>query len=393
MATAASPPSRRLLWNDPAARGWVYQGLLILAVGFVFVEAVLNGRDNMAAHGIPTDFRFWTASSGFDITQSLIPYSPSSSYGRACLVGLLNTLLVAALGIVFATIIGFTVGIGRLSSNWVVAKLATAYVETVRNVPLLLQLLFWYNAVLAALPGPRQSIVLPGSIYLNARGLFVPQPIFGPDAVWVGVALLLGLAAAIGWRFYAHARKMRTGTPSPVISVALGLVIGLPLLVFFATGRPVGFDLPQLRGFNFIGGGRLIPEFVTLLLGLSIYTGAFIGEIVRAGIRAVSYGQGEAAEALGLNRAQVLRFVVVPQALRVIIPPLTSQYLNLTKNSSLAVFIGYPDLVQVFAGTVLNQTGAAVQVIGITMGIYLTISLVTSTAMNAYNRRVALVER
>jgi general L-amino acid transport system permease protein len=393
MASAAASTSRSSVWNDPAVRGWVYQILLVAAAGLLLVAAVSNGRTNMAAHGIPTDFRFWNASSGFDITQSLIPYSPASSYGRACLVGLLNTLLVAAIGICFATVIGFAVGIGRLSSNWIVARLATAYVETLRNIPLLLQLLFWYNAVLAALPGPRQSIVLPGSVFLNARGLFVPEPVFAPGAAWVGGALLVGIVASVAWRFHVRARQLRTGTPAPVAVVALALIVGLPLIAFFATGRPVSFDPPQLRGFNFVGGARLIPEFVTLVLGLSLYTGAFIGEIVRAGIRAVSYGQSEAAEALGLQRTQVLSFVVVPQAMRVIIPPLTSQYLNLMKNSSLAVFIGYPDLVQVFAGTVLNQTGAAVQVIGITMGIYLTVSLVTSAGMNAFNRRMALVER
>ncbi len=331
--------------------------------------------------------------SGFDINQHLISYSSQSTYGQAFWVGLLNTLIVAALGIVFATVLGFAVGTARLSKNWIVAKCALVYVETLRNVPLLLQLLFWYNAVLKPLPGPKQSIAFPGGIYLNNRGLVFPDPQFGDLAWLTGVALLIGIAAALGYAAWARTLQTRTGKQSPVLLVTLGLVIGLPVVVFLATGAPVTFNVPVLKGFNFAGGRSVFPEFVALLLGLSVYTASFIAEIVRAGVQSVSRGQTEAAEALGLPGARIRTQVIVPQAMRVIIPPLTNQYLNITKNSSLAVFIGYPDLVQVFAGTVLNQTGAAVQVMAVTMGVYLVISLVTSAGMNAYNARKALVER
>jgi general L-amino acid transport system permease protein len=302
-------------------------------------------------------------------------------------------LLVAGLGIVFATILGFTIGISRLSKNWLLAKFAAGYVETIRNIPLLLQLLFWYNAVLKALPDLRNSIVIPGGTYLNNRGLFLPEPIFlyGFDAVIV--ALIVGVIAAVAFYVWARKRQERTGKQAPVFWVTLGLVIGLPLLVLALKGFPLRFEYPQAGRFNISGGLEVLPEFAALLFGLSIYTAAFIAEVVRAGIMAVSRGQTEAAYSLGLKPRPTLRLVVVPQAMRVILPPLTSQYLNLTKNSTLAVAIGYPDLVQVFTGTVLNQTGQAIEVVAVTMLVYLTISLVTSFAMNIYNRHVALVER
>lgn len=363
----------------------------MLGFGFLVFEAIVHVRANMQARGIATDFGFLDNVAGFDINQSLIPYSAASTYGRAFVVGLLNTCLVAALGLVLATILGFTIGIARLSKNWIIAKAAMVYVEALRNVPLLLQLLFWYNAVLKPLPGPRQSFALPFGLYLNNRGLFLPEPVFGPGALWVGAALVASVAAIIPLRwFFARAgslqRKLRIG-------LATIAIIGLPIAAFFIAGRPIALSFPELNGFNFSGGARLLPEFVALLLGLSLYTAAFIAEIVRAGIEAVPRGQREAAAALGLSRQQANRLVIAPQAMRIIAPLLTSQYLNLVKNSSLAVFIGYPDLVQVFAGTVLNQTGAAVQVIFITMAVYLAISLLTSLAMNLYHRRAALVER
>jgi len=371
----------------------LYQAGFLLVLGFLAVTAVINVRANMQARGIPMDFSFWDNTAGFDINQALVPYSALSTYGQAFLVGLLNTLLVAAIGLVLTTIIGFAIGIARLSHNWIVARLAMIYVETLRNVPLLLQLLFWYNAVLKPLPGPRQSLSLPFSIYLNNRGLFIPAPVFASGAEWFALAFVFGLLAAFLFWLCAHKRQVQTGKRLPVGLVTTILIIGMPLAVFFLAWQPLSFSYPELKGFNFMGGWRLLPEFVTLLLGLSLYTAAFIAEIVRAGIEAVPAGQSEAAAALGLPRKLALRYVIVPQALRVIIPPLTSQYLNLIKNSSLAVFIGYPDLVQVFAGTVLNQTGAAVQIICITMAVYLVISLATSFAMNLFNRRMALVER
>ncbi len=379
--------------NDPRIRGLVFQVVLLAILLWLIYQAVENTRANMAAHGIVSGFGFWDRVSGFDINQTLIPYSALSTYGRAFWVGLTNTLLVSAIGIGFATVLGFVIGIARLSSNFIIAKLAMVYVEAIRNVPLLLQLLFWYNAILKPLPSPRQSIQLPGGVFLNNRGMLLPNPVMAPGAGWIWISLLVGIVAAIAYRIWARRRQMATGEQAPVGLVSLALILGLPMLVFFLLGRPISLTFPELKGFNFVGGFQIYPEFVALLLGLVIYTASFIAEIVRSGITAVSKGQTEAAYALGLRPKQTLKLVVIPQAMRVIIPPLTSQYLNLTKNSSLAVFIGYPDLVQVFAGTVLNQTGQAVEVMAITMLVYLLISLATSAFMNWYNSRNALVER
>ena len=386
------PPRVSLLY-DPRIRGWIYQAVLLLLVGWLVAAAASNAMSNLRQQGIASGFGFLSNTAGFGISQTLIPYGEASSYGRAFLVGLLNTLVVAAIGIVLASCLGFVIGIARLSANWLVAKLAAAYVELIRNVPLLLQIFFWYYAVLRSVPPPRQSWALLPGIYLNTRGLFVPRPVFGAGAEFVLASFVLGLGLAVGLRVWAKRRQMRTGQPFPALRTGLGLILGLPLLAFLALGSPIELEPPQLRGFNFVGGKQLLPEFVALTLALVIYTAAFIGEIVRAGILAVDRGQTEAAYALGLRPGLTLRLVVIPQAMRVIIPPLTSQYLNLTKNSSLAVAIGYPDLVAVFAGTVLNQTGQAVEVIAITMAVYLAISLATSAFMNWYNRRVALVER
>ncbi|MBN9458347.1 MAG: amino acid ABC transporter permease [Bosea sp.] len=375
-------------------RGYVYQIVLLAVVGFLIWSAASNAIENLRAQKIASGFGFWNNAAGFDVNQKLIPFSASgSTYGQAFFVGLLNTLLVAAIGIVLATIIGFTVGVARLSGNWIIAKLAMIYVELIRNIPLLLQLFFWYNAVLKPLPDARNSIHLPGSIYLNNRGIILPSPQFAPGFEAVVIALLVGIAAAVAFVIWARGQQAKTGKQYPNGWIALALVVGLPLIVFVATGRPLSFDYPQQGRFNLTGGVQIFPEFVALLVGLSTYTAAFIAEVVRAGILAVSRGQTEAAHALGLRSGPTLKLVVIPQAMRVIIPPLTSQYLNLVKNSSLAVAIGYPDLTQVFMGTVLNQTGQAVEMVSITMAVYLTISLVTSFAMNIYNKRMALVER
>ena len=388
-------PGKASLFYDPKIRGYVYQILLVAAVAFLIWSAASNAIENLRAQKIASGFGFWHNAAGFDVNQKLIPFSASggSTYGQAFFVGLLNTLLVAALGIVFATIIGFVVGVARLSNNWVVAKLAMIYVEVIRNIPLLLQLFFWYNAVLKPLPDARNSIALPGSIYLNNRGIILPSPQFGPGFDAVVIAFIGAIIAAIAFFIWARGQQARTGKQYHNGWVALALIIGLPLLVFFAMGSPLSFDYPQQGRFNLTGGMQIFPEFVALLIGLSTYTGGFIAEVVRAGILAVSKGQTEAANALGLRSGPTLKLVVIPQAMRVIIPPLTSQYLNLAKNSSLAVAIGYPDLVQVFMGTVLNQTGQAVEMVSITMAVYLTISLVTSFFMNLYNKRMALVER
>ncbi len=380
-------------WNNPVYRGLFAQVVLGGAVFLFFYFAVVNTLANMRAHSIPTDLGFWNTVSGFDITQSPIAYAAHDSYGRAFLVGLLNTLLVGVVGIFLTTILGFIVGVARLSKNWIIAKVAALYVDILRNTPLLLQLLFWYNAVLKSLPNPKQAIPIPGGSFVSNRGLIVPNPQFGSGSSIFAASIIAGVLIAWAYSIWANRRQMATGQRGPVGLVALGAIIGLPLVTYFLAGQPIGLEFPVLKGFNFSGGFQLYPEFVALTGGLVIYTAAFIAEIVRAGIVAVSKGQTEAAGALGLKSTQTLKLVVIPQALRVIIPPLTSQYLNLVKNSSLAVFIGFPELTQVFMGTVLNQTGAAVQCVAITMLVYLTISIVTSIIMNIYNKRVALVER
>ncbi|MGA8919440.1 MAG: amino acid ABC transporter permease [Pseudolabrys sp.] len=392
--SARARPAQVVFYNDPKFRSIAYQLALCSVVAFLVYGAASNAIDNLARSHIASGFGFWNATAGFDISQTLIEYSArGSTYGRAFWVGLLNTLLVAGLGIVFATILGFIVGISRLSRNWLLAKVAGGYVETIRNLPLLLQLLFWYNAVLKALPDIRESIAIPGGAFLNNRGFFLPLPVSKSGFGAVEIALLAGIVAAFAFYVWARKRQERTGQQAPVLWVTLALVIGLPLAVFALTGFPLGFEFPQAGRFNITGGVEVLPEFAALLFGLSIYTAAFIAEVVRAGILAVSRGQSEAAYSLGLRPGPTLRLVVIPQAMRVIIPPLTSQYLNLTKNSSLAVAIGYPDLVQVFTGTVLNQTGQAVEVVAITMLVYLVISLATSLLMNVYNSRITLAER
>jgi general L-amino acid transport system permease protein len=393
IAQDSGPPKVALIY-DPKVRSIAYQVILCAIVIFLAWSAVRNAASNLARANIASGFGFWEQTAGFDISQTLIEYSAQgSTYGRAFWVGLLNTLVVAAIGIVLATIVGFLVGIARLSKNFLLAKLSAGYVEIIRNLPLLLQLLFWYNAVLKALPEMRESWSLPGSIFLNNRGLFTPAAIFQPKMQLVGAALVLGIIGAIAFGSWARKKQERTGEQSPVGLVALGLIIGLPVIVFFLAGMPATLEYPEKGRFNIRGGLEILPEFAALLVGLVLYTGAFIAEVVRAGIMAVSKGQSEAAGALGLRTGPTLKLVVIPQAMRVIIPPLTSQYLNLTKNSTLAVFVGYPDLVQVFTGTVLNQTGQAVEVVMITMAVYLSISLVTSMVMNWYNARIALVER
>jgi len=380
-------------YRDPKLRGLLLQALLCAAIGLLAYGAIRNAADNLARAHVASGFDFWGVTAGFDISQTLIDYSSSTSTnGRAFWVGLLNTLLVAGFGIVFATIIGFVVGIARLSKNFLVERLATSYVELVRNVPLLLQLLFWYNAVLKALPQTAMSLMLPGGIILNNRGLFLPRPLFADGWHIAGV-----LAAAVASAVVFNVVTGRVERWQRAIAIRLAgtllIVIGLPVAAFLAAGAPLAFDYPEVGRFNIRGGAELLPELVALLFGLSIYTAAFIAEVVRAGLQSVSRGQSEAAQSLGLHRMQTLRLIVIPQAMRVIIPPLTNQYLNLTKNSTLAVAIGYPDLVQVFTGTVQNNTGQAVEVVVITMAVYLSFSLFTSLVMNVYNARFALVER
>ncbi len=379
--------------NDPKFRSWFYQLLVIGLIAFAVYLIGINTAANLARQNKSTGFDFFFSTSGFDIFFTLIPYSRASQYWEAFVVGLLNTLLVSVIGIFFATILGFMLGIARLSNNWIIARLATIYVETLRNIPLLLQLFFWYFAVLKSMPSVKQSYEWIGGIVVNQRGLYLPGPQPDEKFIWVVAALAVAIIAIFVLKSWARRRLLATGQRFPVLWTSLGLLILLPAIVWLASGTNLTFDPPVLKGFNYKGGISLPPELLALVFGLSLYTAAFIGEIVRAGILAVDKGQSEAASSLGLKDGDRLRLVVIPQAMRVIVPPLTSQYLNLTKNSSLAAAIGYPELVSVFMNTTLNQTGRAIEVVFITMLVYLTMSLSTSAFMNWYNARISLVER
>ncbi len=419
-------PARRWTWTSPRVRS----GLIQLAFGaliiWLFWSFYANAQANLDRIGTSSGFSFLDQRAGFSISQTLIAYDESMSYGRVFLVGLLNTLLVAACGIVLATLLGFLMGIARLSSNVMIRLLAACYVEVTRNLPPLFQIMFWYLAALSVLPGPRESWSFglrpflfwlgeavqgvglshiggwvealaggmgPPQIFLSNRGLVLPRLVFEDGAGVVFGALLVAVVLAFCVSYWARRRRELTGRPFPVLRSAVALVVLLPALAAAITGFPVQIERPELRGFNFAGGINIIPEFVALLLALSIYTAGYIAEIVRAGILSVQRGQMEAARALGLNRAQLLRLVILPQAMRVIVPPLTSQYVNIAKNSTLGVAIGYPDLVSLFAGTVLERTGLAIEIIAMIMAVYLTISLLTSGAMALYGRHIALVER
>jgi general L-amino acid transport system permease protein len=392
---ARSPPPqyalglKRALGGRAGWGGFALQILFVIVLIWIGYEIVGNARSNLETQRIASGFGFLQRNAGFDVSQTLIPYSGSDTYARVFLVGLLNTLLVSIIGIFFATVIGFIVGLSRLSPNWLVSRVAGGYVELVRNLPVLFQILFWYLAVLAALPPPRQSISLFDSFFLSNRGLVIPRPIADPGLGPFLVAIALAVVAAFALGRYAHRQLFTKGRSIRVWPLAIGLLVGLPVISWLIFGSPVSFEVPQLRGFNFAGGTRVIPEFVALTVALSTYTAAFIAEVVRAGILSVHKGQMEAGASLGLSRGATLRLIVVPQAMRVILPPLTNQYLNLTKNSSLAVAIGYPDLVSVFAGTTLSQTGQAIEIIVITMGVYLLLSLVTSTIMSFYGWRLS----
>ncbi|HTN33220.1 MAG TPA: amino acid ABC transporter permease [Marinobacter sp.] len=393
LETGDLAPSKPPFWRNPKVHALFFQALLLTGV-FIFFGYIFNNTVvNLESRGISTGFGFLDQEAGFGIIQSLIDYTPASSYGRTFFVGLFNTLLVSALGIVLATIVGLLVGLARLSQNWLIARLAAIYIETFRNIPLLLQILFWYFAVIQALPSPRQSLAISDFAFLNIRGVYLPEPIFEPGFGAVFAAMTLAVVIVFVLSRWAYRRRMQTGQPFHTVWVSLAILIGLPGLAFVVMGAPLSWSLPSLQGFNFVGGVSVIPELAALLIALTIYTASSIAEIVRSGILAVSHGQTEAAYSLGLSPGMNTRLVVLPQALRVIIPPLTSQYLNLMKNSSLATAIGYPDLVNVFAGTALNQTGQAVVIIAMTMGVYLTFSLLISLFMNWYNHHSTLIER
>lgn len=382
-----------LSFSNPAVRAWLFQILAILAVVAVAIYLIHNTINNLSSRGITSGFAFLDRSAGFGIVQHLIDYQQGDTYGRVFLVGLLNTLLVSALCIVFASFIGFFLGLARLSDNWLLRKLSTVYIETFRNIPPLLQIFFWYFAVLRNLPGPRQAASALEMVFLSNRGLYIPSPQLGEGVLAFVLSTAIAIALSVGLFRFNKMHQMKTGQLRRTWPTALSLIVLLPLIAHWLFGAALHWDIPQLRGFNFRGGMVLIPELAALTLALSVYTSAFIAEIIRAGIQAVPYGQHEAARSLGLPSTVTLRQVIIPQALRVIIPPLTSQYLNIVKNSSLAAAIGYPDMVSLFAGTVLNQTGQAIETIAITMSVYLIISLTISLLMNIYNRRIALIER
>jgi general L-amino acid transport system permease protein len=391
-ASLSIAPPRPAPWRDPKIRGIAYQIAFVAAVVGFGAFLVHNTLANIGRQHIATGFGFLDREAAFGIGESLIAYSPADTYARAFMVGLTNTLYVAALGVVLATILGTLMGLARLSGNWLVRKLAQVYIETFRNIPLALQLFFWWGLLNKMAPSPREAWQILPDVFVSNRGIVFPVAEAHPAYKWVGLALLVGIALTVGVSRWARQRQAASGQQLPTGWIGLGLIVGLPGLVFIAAGAPLTLNVPQLKGFNFSGGSAVSPEFTALLLGLVIYTGTFISEIVRAGILAVSWGQSEAAMALGLRSGQRMRLIVLPQALRVIIPPMTSQYLSLTKNSSLAVIIGFPDLVSI-ANTTMNQTGQAIEGIGIIMAVYLTISLTISAAMNVYNRAVALVER
>ena len=397
MAGASTPgpgaaSARRSPWslNNPRVRAVVTQVVLVAAVALGIWYLAANTAANLEARKIASGFAFLDREASFEIGESpFVSYSAADTYRKAFVVGLLNTFRVALIGIVLATLIGTLIGLARLSHNWLIAKISSGYIETVRNIPLLVQLFFWYAIISENLPGPREALNPLPSVYLSNRGIVFPVFASHPVHVWMGVALLAGIAAAWLVARWARARQARTGQIFPVFSTGAALIFGLPLVAFLAAGAPTALNRPELAGFNFAGGGVLTPEFAALLAGLTLYTAAFIAEIVRAGIIAVDRGQFEAAAALGLRPRRVMRLVILPQALRVIVPPMTSQYLNLTKNSSLAVAIGYPDLVSI-ANTAMNQTGQAIEGIAVIMAVYLTISLSISAFMNWYNARIAL---
>jgi general L-amino acid transport system permease protein len=379
-------------WFDPDKRSILYQLVTLALVALLSYYLISNTMANLHRQSIATGFKFLEKEASFEIGEKLIPYSAANTYGRALLVGALNTLLVALVGTLLTIILGTLIGIARLSSNWLISRMAAVYTEFFQDIPVLLQLFFWYALFYEVLPSPRQALSPLRGVFLCNRGLIFTIPAAHPAHTYMGIAFFVALILVFFLRRWARQRQDRTGQAFPVFKIALGLVIGMPLLAWWLGGAPTQMSVPVLKGFNFRGGMSISPEFTALLLGLVLYTAAFVAEVVRAGIQSVSKGQSEAAMAMGLRPAQVLNLVILPQALRVIIPPLTSQMLNLTKNSSLAVAIGYPDFVSV-AGTTINQTGQAIEGVMLIMAVYLIFSLSTSALMNWYNKKMKLVER
>jgi len=389
---SATTPEKVPFLNDPDKRAILYQIGVAAMVALLGYYLISNTLANLERQAIATGFGFVEKESAFEIGETLISYSAADTYGKALLVGALNTLLVSFIGITLTVILGTFIGIARLSTNWLVSKLAAAYIEVFQDIPVLLQLFFWYAFFYEMLPSPRQALNPFTGLFLCNRGMIFAIPEYHPAFKYMGFAFLAGCIVVFFMRRWAQKRQALTGKSFPVFSTGLGLLIGLPLITWLLAGMPTAMSIPELKGFNFKGGLSVSPEFSALLLGLVLYTAAFVAEVVRAGIQSVSHGQSEAAMAIGLKSGQVLNLVILPQALRVIIPPLTSQMLNLTKNSSLAVAIGYPDFVSV-AGTTINQTGQAMEGVALIMAVYLCFSLATSAFMNWYNKKMKLVER
>ncbi|WP_245185466.1 amino acid ABC transporter permease [Falsiroseomonas frigidaquae] len=390
----ATPPMRLGAFvNDATVRSVFYQAVTFVCVVGLIWYLVSNTITNMAQRGMSAGFDFLDVSAGFNIAFTLIPYREGDSYFRVFQVGIANTLLVAVIGAVFASILGLVMGLARLSTNWLIRTLARWYIEILRNTPLLLQIIAWYFGVFNLLPLPRASIDLGGVMYLNNRGAYFPAPVAQEGFALTLLALVAAVAGAVVLHIWAKRRLRDTGRAFPSGLAGAALILLLPLLVFLASGAPLAWDWPALRGFNFRGGFSVPPAFCALIVALSIYTSCFIAEIVRAGIQSVSHGQTEAARALGVKPSRTMRFIILPQAMRVIIPPLISQYLNLTKNSSLAIAIGFPDLVSVWMNTSLNQSGRAIPIVAMTMGFYCAVSLGVSFVLNLYNRRILLRER
>lgn len=379
-------------WHDPDKRAMIYQAAVFAIVVLIGYFLVSNTMANLRTQKIATGFGFLKKEAAFEIGESLIPYSAADTYTRVLIAGVLNTLFVSVLGMTLTTVLGTFLGIARLSSNWLVSRVAVVYIEVFQNVPVLLQLFFWYAFFYELLPPPRQAVSPIPGVFLSNRGMMFPVPEKHPAYFYAVIALLCACVIAYALRVVMMKRQERTGQSFPIFWTSVALLLGLPLLAWWLGGAPTQLSVPELKGFNFRGGKSVSPEFTALLLGLVMYTSAFVAEIVRAGIQSVSRGQTEAAMSLGLRPGQILSLVILPQALRVIIPPLTSQLLNLTKNSSLAIAIGFPDFVSV-AGTTINQTGQAIEGVLLIMIVYLCFSLSTSAFMNWYNKKIALVER
>ncbi len=381
------------LWSDKRYRAVVTQ-ILVIAGVFLFLSFIVtNAVQNLEALGKTFGFEFLEAPASYDINQHLIPYNSRDTHLRAAVVGLLNTALVAFCGCILATIVGFILGVLRLSTNFLINRLVYCYIEFVRNVPVLLQILLWHGIIVTSLDVPRNAYSPMSDVFLTNRGFYVPRPVFESGFVFPVIVFVAAIAGMIIFSRWAKKHQEATGQIYPVFSIGVAAIIGLPVIAFFVAGMPMSLDLPALKGFNFQGGMVLKPEFTALWLALSLYTAAFIAEIVRSGIQSVSHGQTEAAYALGVKPNWTMRLIIIPQALRVIVPPLTSQYLNLTKNSSLAIAIGYMDITATLGGITLNQTGKEMECVILLMLVYLTISLLISAFMNWYNRRIALVER